>query len=127
MSASRIAVAAAAATATAAVAAAAAGGAPPRFVSMDNTGMFVEPGPTGRQLILHGFAVCPKLAPFLPTNDTDLVTGFGPADAANLLAWGMNMVRLCVMWEAVMPQPGVVNKTYLGLVHKCVCPRRQWW
>jgi hypothetical protein len=115
-----MALAAVTAAAAGAAAAAAAAAASPRFVTVDSTGMFVEPGPAGRQLTLHGVAVCPKLAPFLPTNDTDLVTGFGPADMANLQAWGMNMIRLCVMWEGVMPQPGVVNATYLGLVHKFV-------
>eukprot|EP00750_Incisomonas_marina_P020996 INCI4128.1.p1 GENE.INCI4128.1~~INCI4128.1.p1 ORF type:complete len:260 (+),score=42.42 INCI4128.1:141-920(+) len=92
-----------------------------RFVSMDaESGMFLEPA-TGRQLTLHGVNVCPKLAPFLPTSDsTDLANGFGAADMENLRRWGMNMVRLCVMWEGVMPQPGVVNSTYLGLVHTLV-------
>ena len=69
-------------------------------------------------MTFHGVNVCPKLAPFLPTNDSHPVTGFSRADMANLKAWGFNMVRLCVMWEAVMPQPGVVNTTYLGVVHK---------
>ena len=94
-------------------------------MSMDaESGMFLEPA-TGRQLTLHGVNVCPKLAPFLPTSDsTDLANGFGAADMENLRRWGMNMVRLCVMWEGVMPQPGVVNSTYLGLVHTYVLESR---
>lgn len=31
----------------------------------------------------------------------------------NLQAWGMNMIRLGVMWEAVETSPGVFNSTYL--------------
>jgi hypothetical protein len=33
---------------------------------------------------------------------------------ANLEKWGMNHVRLGVMWEAVEIAPGVYNQTYLN-------------
>lgn len=91
-----------------------------KFISMDvETGLFVD-STTGRQLIFHGVNICPKLPPYLPTNDTNLITGFSNEDMLNLKSWGMNMIRLCVMWEAVMPIEGYINTTYLGAVHRYV-------
>ena len=41
-------------------------------------------------------------------------------DAENLQSWGMNHVRLGVMWEAVEIEPGVYNETYLDQVEKLI-------
>lgn len=41
-------------------------------------------------------------------------------DIDNLAKWGMNLVRLGVMWEAVEREPGVYNETYLEEVEKLI-------
>jgi endoglycosylceramidase len=41
-------------------------------------------------------------------------------DIANLQKWGMNFMRLGVMWEAVERSPGVYNETYLDEVETLI-------
>ena len=55
------------------------------------------------------------LLQFLPSSGAfDLAHSLGRDDAALLRGWGLNVVRLGVMWPATMPARGVVNETYLG-------------
>ena len=55
------------------------------------------------------------MPPYIP----DTIGPFKPQDslvdfdAENLQSWGMNHVRLGVMWEAVEIAPGVYNETYV--------------
>jgi endoglycosylceramidase len=49
-----------------------------------------------------------KLPPFLPFDD--------PAAFDPLAAWGWNAVRLLVLWEAIEPQRGVIDREYLARV-----------
>jgi endoglycosylceramidase len=68
----------------------------------------------GRHVILHGVNAVYKVAPYMPDLEhEDPQLGFTDADVDDLLAWGINHVRLGVMWEAVEREPGVYNQTYL--------------
>jgi endoglycosylceramidase len=76
----------------------------------------------GRDLLFHGVNVIYKMAPYIP----DVDEGFEPQDSlnefdmANLKKWGMNFVRLGVMWEAVEIADGVYNYTYLDEIEKLI-------
>ena len=50
----------------------------------------------------------------------DTARSLGRDDAARLQSWGFNVVRLGVMWPAVMPAEGVVNTTYLDEVRSMI-------
>jgi endoglycosylceramidase len=63
---------------------------------------------SGRVVMPRGVNVVEKSAPFYPA-----ATGFGDDDAALLEARGFNTVRLGVVFEALMPQPGVVDTAYI--------------
>lgn len=63
----------------------------------------------GKVVILHGVNEVYKIAPFEPS-----ASGFSADDAAFLAANGFNAVRLGVIWEAVEPQPGVIDYDYLN-------------
>lgn len=67
----------------------------------------------GRQILFHGVNVVYKEHPYIPAfgrddefDDQESLVAF---DMANLQKWGMNHVRLGVMWEAVETGPGVYN------------------
>lgn len=60
----------------------------------------------GRTLVFHGVNAVEKEAPFLPTSGAfNTRNSLTPEDAAMLQGWGMNVVRLGVMWPAVTPAP----------------------
>jgi endoglycosylceramidase len=63
----------------------------------------------GRVVIVHGFNVVNKLAPYTPQS-----IGFDEDDAAFLESHGFNAVRLGVIWKAVEPLPGVYDAGYLA-------------
>jgi len=69
-----------------------------------HTGRFIDP--QGRQVILHGINLVNK----------DPKAGYlGPADLktfASFRRWGLNCVRLGVIWDGLEPEPGVFNETY---------------
>jgi endoglycosylceramidase len=62
----------------------------------------------GRVVILHGFNVVPKSAPYTAES-----IGFGDDDAAFLASEGFNTVRLGVSYAGVMPVPGQIDESYL--------------
>lgn len=69
----------------------------------------------GRAVILRGMNVGEKLPPYFPFQ--------GPADFARIRTdWGMNAVRLLVIWAALEPQKGVYDDGYLEELAK----RVQW-
>ena len=63
----------------------------------------------GRVVVLHGFNMVDKLAPYYPS-----AIGFGADDAAFLARLGFNVVRVGVIWKAVEPHPGVYDDHYLA-------------
>lgn len=80
--------------------------------------------PEGRQLIFHGVNVVYKLPPYVPTHDKespfDKDNSLNHQDMTELTNWGMNFVRLGVIWEAVEVAPGQYNQTYLDDVEKLI-------
>ena len=56
-----------------------------------------------------------KVAPFTPA-----AQGFGAVAAATLAADGFDVVRLGVLYQAVEPEPGVINHNYLRAVARTV-------
>ncbi|WP_249009987.1 cellulase family glycosylhydrolase [Conexibacter sp. DBS9H8] len=69
----------------------------------------------GRVVIVHGFNMVYKLAPYYPA-----AAGFDSADAAFLKANGFNAVRVGVIWKGLEPQPGVFDTAYLSQISDTV-------
>eukprot|EP00618_Florenciella_parvula_P019064 CAMPEP_0119520814 /NCGR_PEP_ID=MMETSP1344-20130328/36723_1 /TAXON_ID=236787 /ORGANISM="Florenciella parvula, Strain CCMP2471" /LENGTH=227 /DNA_ID=CAMNT_0007558739 /DNA_START=56 /DNA_END=736 /DNA_ORIENTATION=- len=70
---------------------------------------------TGRRRVFHGVNAVEKVGDFIPsTGEFNTVNSLNDEDASLLQSWGMNVIRLGVMWPAVTPSKGVVNTTYLG-------------
>jgi len=64
----------------------------------------------GRQVIFHGVNVVYKVDPYIPdTEEFSVDDSLTDEDIDNLVKWGMNFVRLGVMWEAVEKTPGVYD------------------
>ena len=56
----------------------------------------------GRDVIFHGVNAVYKMPPYIPSTDTfDAQESLTKKDMQDLKDWGMNLVRLGVMWEAV--------------------------
>ena len=71
----------------------------------------------GRSLLLHGVNVVYKVDPYIPSEgEFDSNDSLNDEDIANLKKWGMNFVRLGVMWEGVERQTGVYDTAYLAKV-----------
>lgn len=65
-------------------------------------------------MIYHGVNVVYKIAPYMPIEDKfDAQLSLSDKDIKDLKNWGINLIRLGVMWEAVETAPGVYNTTYL--------------
>jgi len=63
---------------------------------------------SGRVVVMHGTNMVYKLAPYYPA-----AAGFGNSDAAFLQSIGFTAVRVGVIWQALEPQPGVFNASYV--------------
>lgn len=75
--------------------------------------MFVDS--YNRTLILHGVNVVVKAPPYIPiTTSFDPQMSLCPEDIKNLTTWGINFVRMGVMWEAVERSPGQFDFEYLN-------------
>jgi len=75
----------------------------------------------GRSVIFHGVNVVYKVHPYIPQQDVfDGQLSLTDKDIDDLIRWGLNFVRLGVMWEAVERAPGVYNDTYLDEVEKLI-------
>ena len=75
----------------------------------------------GRTTILHGVNIVYKVAPYLPSDgDFDPQISLNDADIANMKRWGMNFVRLGVMWEAVEREAGQYDFFYLERVERMI-------
>jgi endoglycosylceramidase len=68
----------------------------------------------GRTVVLHGVNVVFKPPPYLPAAGGPARTRFDARDVRRLRAWGFNAIRLGVTWKALMPAPGVVDRSYLS-------------
>lgn len=68
-------------------------------------GRFVDP--QGRHVLLHGINLVNK----------DQSAGYlgdeGPDEFALLRSWGLNCIRLGVIWDGLEPEPGVYDEAYL--------------
>ena len=75
----------------------------------------------GREVIFHGLNVVMKIDPYLPDLEGfSLDTSFSETDMMNLKSWGINGIRLGVMWAGVEPKKGEYNLTYLNLMRRLV-------
>ena len=71
----------------------------------------------GRVVILHGVNAVWKQAPYVAPDSVD---GFTAADADWLAAHGFKAVRLGVLFAGVMPQPHMVDSSYLDRIDRIV-------
>lgn len=83
------------------------------FVSARD-GRFIDS--EGRQIILHGMAVISK------NPSENYQSWHGPQEFALLREWGMNCIRLGILWDGLEPKPGVYDEEYL----KKVDQRIEW-
>ncbi len=72
---------------------------------------------------MHGTNAVVKVYPYIPVQDRfDTQMSMSDEDIKYMKEWGINFVRMGVMWEAVETAPGVYNTTYLeemnGLITK---------
>ncbi|WP_192809825.1 cellulase family glycosylhydrolase [Actinomadura rudentiformis] len=83
---------------------------PPRPVSdvLGHSGRWITDS-QGRRVILHGFNMVAKAAPYDPSK-----LGFGEEDAKFLAAHGFNAVRIGIVMTGLQPRPGVFNESYLS-------------
>jgi endoglycosylceramidase len=76
---------------------------------------------SGRHVIFHGFNVVYKSAPYLPSMEGfDPMLSYSETDASYLQKWGLNIVRLGVMWPGVEPNEGSYDSEYLDKVASIV-------
>jgi endoglycosylceramidase len=69
----------------------------------------------GRVVNLHGVNLVQKFPPIAPAT-----AGFGADDARFLRDEGFNVVRLGVVFGAVMPRPGVIDQAYVDSIAETV-------
>jgi endoglycosylceramidase len=70
---------------------------------------------TGKVVLVSGVNMVNKLTPYTPAAD-----GFDSADAQFLADNGLDAVRVGVLWEALEPEPGVFNDSYLASIESTV-------
>lgn len=90
-------------------------------ISVDpDTNLFVDG--LGRTRIFHGVNVVQKSTPYHPVTSGPFnhVDSMVQQDFDYLNAWGMNIVRLGAMWNAVEPERGVYNATYIHVLKDLV-------
>ena len=64
----------------------------------------------GRQVLLHGMSIINK------NREEGYRSWQGPDDFARMRNWGMNCVRLGILWDGLEPAPGVFDAAYLEQV-----------
>ncbi len=66
----------------------------------------------GRQVILNGINVGSK------NKQDGYIFQSGPELYTNLKKWGVNCIRLLIIWDGLEPEPGVYNEAYLKEIDK---------
>jgi len=75
----------------------------------------------GRTTLLHGVNAIYKVDPYIPSQgDFDAQNSLNDEDIANLQKWGMNFVRLGVMWEGVERKAGEYDTKYFDEVEALI-------
>lgn len=75
----------------------------------------------GRTTLLHGVNAIYKIDPYIPSEgEFDPDNSLNDEDIANLKKWGMNFVRLGVMWEGVERKAGEYDMAYLDRVEHMI-------
>ncbi len=90
--------------------------APPRALNGPAGSISVHDGhfvdAQGRQVLLHGLCVINK------SKAENYQSWHGPADFAAMRDWGMNCIRLGILWDGLEPQPGLYDEVYLQAVDR---------
>jgi len=68
----------------------------------------------GRELLLHGVNIVDK------SPERNYLSWHTEEDFARLRDWGMNVIRLGIIWDGVEPEPGVYDDAYLAEMDKRV-------
>src|SRR3989304_1185875 len=68
----------------------------------------------GRQVLLHGMNVVSK------SKADNYLSWHRSDDFANMPAWGMNCIRLGIIWDGLEPAPGKYDEAYLDGVEERV-------
>lgn len=85
----------------------------PRLKPLGGRGVFLDIC-TGNEIVVHGVNAVYKAAPWLPSMGAfDARYSLGPEDAEMLQSWGLNGIRLGVMWPGAEPERGVMDASYL--------------
>jgi endoglycosylceramidase len=69
---------------------------------------------TGHPIRLQGINVVNK------SRTEGYMGNLGPSDFAQIRSWGMNAVRLGIIWDGLEPKPGVFDKAYLESIARQV-------
>ncbi len=64
----------------------------------------------GRQVLLHGLNIISK------NPKEEYLSWHRESDYARLKQWGMNCVRLGILWDGLEPEPGSYNEDYLDAI-----------
>ncbi|HBO42969.1 MAG TPA: hypothetical protein DD670_03350 [Planctomycetaceae bacterium] len=84
---------------------------PSAFLHVDDQRFFDA---EGRQVLLHGMNVISK------SKDEGYLSWHRAEDFAKMRAWGMNCIRLGIIWDGIEPEPGKYDEAYLDGVAKRV-------
>lgn len=88
------------------------------FITVKNHRLYDE---QNRERIFHGVNVVMKVTPYIPElNHFNILNSFTEKDMQFLKSWGMNTIRLGVMWPGVEPTEGKYNQTYLQAMNNLV-------
>lgn len=75
----------------------------------------------GRTRIFHGFNVVVKDDPYLPTRQSfDAIMSLTDNEIKQMAEWGVKLVRLGVLWEAVEPSKGSYDDAFLDDVEELI-------
>lgn len=68
----------------------------------------------GKPLLLHGINVVNK------SQAEGYTKNIEPADLATIRGWGMNCIRLGILWDGLERQPGKINEEYLDRIARII-------
>jgi endoglycosylceramidase len=66
----------------------------------------------GREILLRGVNIVDK------SPQRNYLSWHSEEDFARLRDWGMNVIRLGIIWDGLEPEPGVYNDEYLAEIDK---------